>query len=209
MSSSSEPNTESPKPTLLTEPVSHDRPSPKSNPVKATSPSKFSKKSPPFSVAESTSSLSLVVCELMMLSSKSERMLHAASSSTPERSLEQSTRPTKFDTVVPVGQEPWTVELHREVGKDVAGYGLCEPSFSPTLGELISALEANPKQFPKKQGKLKSARAAHLKFKNTMYCAVFILDEAARVVLVLSLDPHDEAYLKATHRINGRPRKRR
>lgn len=108
---------------------------------------------------------------------------------------------------MPVGQKPWTVELHRDVGKDVAGYGLCDPSFSPTLGELIAALEANPKQFSKKQGKLHDARAADLKFKNVTYRAVFTLDEAARLVFVLSLDPHDVAYTKATKRVKARKRR--
>lgn len=98
------------------------------------------------------------------------------------------------------GAKPWTVELHRQVGKEVAGYGLLNPRFSPTLRELLDALAANPKQFKKKKGKLRDARAADLRFDNTTFRAVFILDEAAHVVFVLSLDAHDEAYRRATRR---------
>jgi hypothetical protein len=78
---------------------------------------------------------------------------------------------------------------------------LTDPSFSPTLEELLGLLEQNPKQFPKKKGKLKGARAASLKFKKVSFRAVFVLDEASRQVLVLSLDPHDVAYQRATKRL--------
>lgn len=101
---------------------------------------------------------------------------------------------------MPEGRAPWEVSLHREVGKDVAGYGLCSPRFSPTLRELIEALRANPKQFTKKHGRLAGARAVHLKFDNVEFVAVFTLDEARREVRVLSLDPHDTAYKKAVRR---------
>ena len=75
-----------------------------------------------------------------------------------------------------------------------------DPRFTPTLRELVNALRANPKQFPKKHGKLADARSADLKFENVTYRAVFTLDEAARIVYVLSLDPHDVAYKKAVRR---------
>ena len=107
---------------------------------------------------------------------------------------------------MPAGQKKWTVEFHREVAKDIAGYGLCDPRFTPPLRELIDALSANPKQFEKKKGKLKDARAAEMKFENVVLRAVFILDEAARSVYVLSFDPHDEAYAKAKARIKARKR---
>lgn len=80
------------------------------------------------------------------------------------------------------------------------GYGLENPDFSPTLTELIEKLETNPKQFPKKRGKLRHARAAGLKFRAVSFRAVFVLDEEARTVSVLSLDKHDVAYAKAEHR---------
>jgi hypothetical protein len=78
---------------------------------------------------------------------------------------------------------------------------LDDARFSPTLRELVQALEANPKQFPKKLGKLKDARAAHLRFTDVEYVAVVVLDEVSRSVKVLSLDPHDRAYEKAVRRI--------
>ena len=124
-------------------------------------------------------------------------------SSTPTPSSTRSRKPTKFDTAVPAGQNPWTVELHREVAKDVARYGLRDIRFTPSLRELIDALAANPKQFEKKKGKLKAARAADLQFKNVTFRAVFILDEAARTVSILSLDPHDEAYRNAKRRFQN------
>jgi hypothetical protein len=139
-------------------------------------------------------------CELMMQSLNDALTLRKANSSMPERYSAQSTKQTKYDTAVPVGQEPWGVKLHRDPGKDVANYGLCDPAFSPTLGELISALEANPKQFPKKHGPLKDCRAAPLRFKGKSFRAVFIINEAARIVLILAIDPHDEAYDRALRR---------
>jgi mRNA-degrading endonuclease RelE of RelBE toxin-antitoxin system len=110
-------------------------------------------------------------------------------------------RRTKFDTVAQEGQRPWEVLFHRAVGDDISRCGLDDTRFSPTLRELVDALEANPKQFPKKLGKLKNARAAHLRFTDVEFVAVFVLDEAARRVKVLSLDPHDRAYEKAVRRI--------
>jgi mRNA-degrading endonuclease RelE of RelBE toxin-antitoxin system len=139
-------------------------------------------------------------CELTTQSWNVELILRKATSSMQEPYSAQSTKQTKYDTVVPAGQKPWTVKLHRDPGKDVANYGLCDPTFSPTLGELISALEANPKQFPKKHGPLKDCRAAPLKFKGKSFRAVFILDETARIVFILAIDPHDEAYDKAIRR---------
>ena len=101
---------------------------------------------------------------------------------------------------MPAGQEPWRVEFHRDVGKDIAGYALRDPGFSPPLRELLAALEANPKQFPKKKGPLKKARAAHLRFKTVTFVAAFAIDESAHAVFVLAFDPHDKAYRKAARR---------
>jgi mRNA-degrading endonuclease RelE of RelBE toxin-antitoxin system len=118
-------------------------------------------------------------------------------------SSKRSTKRTKHAkraTAAPVANAPWGVKLHPEVGKDVTDYGLADPAFSPTLGELLKELETNPKQFPKKKGKLKNTRAAPLKFKNVSYRAVFDLDETTREVFVFSLDPHDQAYARASRR---------
>ena len=42
-----------------------------------------------------------------------------------------STRQTKYDTAVPAGRKPWVVNLHRQVAKEVAGYGLLNPDSHP------------------------------------------------------------------------------
>ncbi len=115
-----------------------------------------------------------------------------------------SKKQTRRDTVTPGGgaaAKRWTVRPHREVGRDIADYGLTCPDFVPTLKALVEALETNPKQFPKKQGRLKNARAASLKYGPVTYRAVFTLDEKTHVVKWLSLDPHDKAYAKAEKRI--------
>ena len=203
MSSSSERNTGFPKSILLSEQASHDRPSQKSNPDMGMSPSKPSRGLPPFLGAASTSSSSLAVSEWMMMSSCGAQARRGPNSSTPKSFSTPSTKRTKYDTAVPAGQKPWIVKLHRQVGKEVAGYGLADRRFSPSLRELIDALSANPKQFPRKKGKLKDARAAGLKFEKVTFRAVFTLDEAARLVLVLSLDPHDVAYDRATRRVRS------
>ncbi|HEX3671229.1 MAG TPA: hypothetical protein VHT92_05935 [Candidatus Cybelea sp.] len=64
----------------------------------------------------------------------------------------------------------------------------------------MEALEENPKQFQKKKGRLRNARAADLAFQGVTHRAVFTLDEKAREVFVLALDPHDVAYQAATKR---------
>jgi hypothetical protein len=104
---------------------------------------------------------------------------------------------------VPAGQKQWEVVLHREVGKDVSGYALCDPKFTPPLRQLFDALKANPKQFRKKRGKLADARSADLKYGDITFRAVFTTNEAARIVYVLALDQHDVAYRKATRRNNS------
>ena len=80
--------------------------------------------------------------------------------------------------------------------------GVGSEQFRPSIGDLINELESNPKRYPKKQGKLKSARSAPLRYsKAVTWRAVFTVDEVARVVLVIALGPHDQAYDEAEHRI--------
>jgi hypothetical protein len=61
-------------------------------------------------------------------------------------------------------------------------------------------LETNPKQYPKKQGKLKNLRAADVQHRNVTFRAVFAVDEVARVIKVLSFAKHDVAYARAVGR---------
>ena len=59
----------------------------------------------------------------------------------------------------------------------------------------------NPKQFPKKMGKLRNARAAPLRQGKVTFRAVFVLDENAREVILVAFAPHDEAYAQAARRL--------
>jgi hypothetical protein len=71
-----------------------------------------------------------------------------------------------------------------------------------SIGNLIADLETDPKQFAKKQGKLKAARAATLIYADgIVWRAVFVLDEKMQRVRVIALGPHDEAYKDAERRI--------
>jgi hypothetical protein len=158
MSSTNEPNTESLKQILPGEQVSLDRPYQKSSPATPPpmSPSKSSKRLPTSLDAASVSSSIRVLSEWMKMSSCAAPTLQGVNSSTRTTSSTRSTKPTtKYDTVVPADQSPWVVELHRQVGKEVAGYSFLDRRFSPTLRELMDALRANPKQFRKKKGNFK------------------------------------------------------
>lgn len=203
MSSSNEPSEDSRRATSQRVRASLDKQFPRSSPATETSPLASSKKSRPSSVAVSKISSSLVPFGSMTPSWRAAQQRRRPRSSTPISSSTQSTKQTKYGTALPVGQKPWRVVLHRDVAKDVAHYGLGNRRFTPTLRELVDALSANPKQFPKKKGKLKDARSADLTCENVVFRAVFVLDEAARRVLVLSLDPHDRAYTYATRRLRN------
>ncbi len=204
MSSEKEPNLTSPKLLWPIAPASAAQPSPKSNRETATSPLAVSKKLPSSLAVRLTSSLNPAQSVAMMLNLSVASTPREASSSTPGRSSKPSTKRTKRGIPKPDADvRLWKVELHPAVAKDFAHYGLSDPAFTPTLHELIDALETNPKQFKKKRGPIAGTRAAALKYHNVAYRADFILDEAARVVFVLSLDPHDEAYQKARRRLKG------
>ena len=100
------------------------------------------------------------------------------------------------------GDRPWHVKFHREVAKTIAKHGgLDSPAFVPTIRELTATLASDPKRFPKKQGKLKDARAADVRFGAFVWRAVYTIDEDEHSVRVLSLGPHDRAYEDAEKRI--------
>ena len=103
------------------------------------------------------------------------------------------------------GESEWRLRFHPQVLRDIAEYGLQNRDFRPTLSALNIELRRNPKQFPKKSGRLKSVRAAPLRYRGRQsWRAVFVLDERAREVLVLSLGPHDHAYEVAVRRADMR-----
>ena len=127
--------------------------------------------------------------------------------STQTRSSKRSMRPvdppkSPNDIVRPDGQ-PWSVKFHNQVAKTIVLHGgIDSPTFRPSIGQLVSDLQTNPKQFPKKSGKLKTARAAPLKFADgIVWRAVFILDENAHIVRVIALGTHDDAYADASKRM--------
>ncbi len=101
------------------------------------------------------------------------------------------------------GARQWDVKLHRDVAKTIAkNGGEDSPAFVPTIRELIAALATDPKQFPKKSGKLREGRAAHVRFADGVeWVAVYTIDEDKRSVRVLSFGPHDRAYTDAEKRI--------
>ena len=101
------------------------------------------------------------------------------------------------------GDQPWSVKFHNQVAKTIALHGgVDSPTFRPSIGQLVRDLQTNPKQFPKKSGKLKTARAAPVSFADgIVWRAVYTLDEAARSVRVIALGPHDDAYADASKRI--------
>jgi hypothetical protein len=110
-------------------------------------------------------------------------------------------RPNQNDTAERDVPE-WIVSFHPEVLKLIAKHGLDSPLFRPTLGQLISRLERDPKRFAKKQGRLRRARAADIRFADgAVWRAVFVLDESTRRVFVCALAPHDVAYNEAERRI--------
>ncbi|MBC5809376.1 MAG: type II toxin-antitoxin system RelE/ParE family toxin [Candidatus Eremiobacteraeota bacterium] len=93
--------------------------------------------------------------------------------------------------------------MHPDVAKTITAHSGAEANvFRPSIGKLIDNLAINPKQYPKKQGKLKTARAAPLHYSDGVtWRAVYIVDDAARTVFVIALGPHDTAYQQAVRRI--------
>lgn len=73
--------------------------------------------------------------------------------------------------------------------------------FRPRIRDLIEALESNPKQFEKKKGPLKHARSVTIAFADgIVWRCVATLNESERIVRVLALGPHDDAYIDASRR---------
>lgn len=97
---------------------------------------------------------------------------------------------------------PYRVSLYREVAKVVTQQGVDSDVFRPTIGEFITKIENEPKQFEKKRGKLKDARSADVRFSDGIaWRAMFVVDDDNRVVRVLALAPHHVAYEDAQRRV--------
>lgn len=80
-------------------------------------------------------------------------------------------------------------------------YARVPTSFRPSLEALFATLELDPKQYPLKVGKLGGYRAAKLRFNRAVeWRLVFKIHEDVRVVRIIALGPHDEAYKSAERR---------
>jgi len=100
------------------------------------------------------------------------------------------------------GKPLYRLDLHRDVAADVQGFASQKAAFRPTLEALFAALETDPKQFPTKAGPLAGCRAAPVRYnRTTVWRCVYEIDEAARVVRILALGPHDAAYKSAARRV--------
>jgi len=191
-------------------PESLDQLSPESSAASATSKSMSSNESP-------TPSGSLSPISLFQRAQKAwptRRSLavppmRAKTLSTQTRSSKPSTKPQgppakESGATADAGDRPWRVRLHPKVAKQIAGYsaGTASPLFRQTIGAIIEALKTDPKQYGKKKGTLKDARAADLRYNDGItYRAVFTIDEGEHAVDVLALDPYDKAYQVASNRI--------
>jgi len=92
--------------------------------------------------------------------------------------------------------------LHPRVAKAITRYGLQNEDFNPTIFAMIVDLEADPKRYEKKSGDLADARSYRLRYRNAAWRAVFTVDDNTRVVRIIALDRHDEAYRQAGRRID-------
>jgi mRNA-degrading endonuclease RelE of RelBE toxin-antitoxin system len=127
----------------------------------------------------------------------------AKKTSMPGASSKQSTKQQGTPpSDIPKPDAPgWHVELQPQVARTVARLGITNADFNPTIAELILELERDPKQFPKKTGKLAAVRAAPLRYRDAAWRVVFTLNEREKVVVVIALDKHDEAYRDAGRRV--------
>jgi len=100
------------------------------------------------------------------------------------------------------GGRVYRVEFHAGVVKTIRRYGIDSDDFNPTIATMIEDLETDPKRYEKKSGNLANARAYRLRFRNAAWRAVFTVDDNTRVVRIIALDRHDEAYRDAARRID-------
>lgn len=195
-----------PKNNLRNERESLAPPFPESNAAPLTPESKSCSGSPmPSASPFPSSSFHLAMIAWTTARSPRVSIREMMSSSTRGPSSPRSTRlqDERSNDTAELAGHLWTVKLHPKVAKTIAAHGGEDSGkFRPTIGALISALENNPKQFTKKHGQLRDARAAEITFaKGAVWRAVFVVDAATRIVKVLALGPHDEAYIDAKRRI--------
>jgi hypothetical protein len=111
----------------------------------------------PRTSAESTIRNSSVARQPLMESLSTRERCWAHSMKLPD----QSGRASR-DTAGP-GDRRWHVEFHPKVAKFIVAHGdIASNAFRPSICDLIEALEVDPKQYPRKKGKLQAFRAASL-----------------------------------------------
>lgn len=139
------------------------------------------------------------------LSLSAVHRLRDQNSSKPTRSWPHSMKPrvTRFSDIVKPADQRWRVEVHAKVADAIGeNGGPRSNAFRPRIAEVFESLAHDPKRFPKKQGKLSSARSVKIVFSGRVaWRMVYAIDERCRSVHVLSLAPHDKAYLEAERRI--------
>ena len=110
------------------------------------------------------------------------------SSSTREPFSEQSKKPRDVTpAATPEPADPaWHVSYHRDLAKRIVKYGLNDPDFNPTIAEMLTDLETDPKAAgEKKSGKLKDARAYVIRHRDVEWRAVYTIDEKAHIVRIV------------------------
>lgn len=123
--------------------------------------------------------------------------------STPSTKRRGATLKTVSNASAAPDARRYRVELHPRVAKTVALHGgLGTALFRPSLNAALDELEIDPKRYPKKQGRLRAARALPLRYsQSVVWRMVYTIDERARVVRIVGLGPHDRAYEEAERRI--------
>jgi mRNA-degrading endonuclease RelE of RelBE toxin-antitoxin system len=97
---------------------------------------------------------------------------------------------------VPADPAAWKVDLSKAASRVLTRHRHDE-DFCPTIEEVIAELKRDPKQFPKKHGRLEGIRAAPLRYRNAPWRIPYLIDEEQRIVTVITIDKHDAAYRAA------------
>ncbi|HTV74789.1 MAG TPA: hypothetical protein VME66_13920 [Candidatus Acidoferrales bacterium] len=186
-------------------PASLDLRSPESNVETEIPASISSNESPPLSTSPFPN-FSLLIAEMKLRTRRNLRVAPRKGGKKISTLGASSTRSTKAQDTLPSDtpkpDDPaWRVEFQPRVARTIARFGIANADFNPTIAELILELEREPKQFPKKTGKLSAMRAASLRYHTTAWRLVFVLDERQKLVIVIAFDRHDEAYRDAARRV--------
>src|SRR5947209_5163531 len=92
----------------------------------------------------------------------------------------------------------WRVEFSPRAARIFQKLGQSDAQFRSAIGRVVTDLSADPKRFEKKFGKLAGVRAAPMRYRNAPWRVPFVLYEETHVVLILTIDRHDNAYRAAS-----------